>query len=141
MSLLLDTSAIIGLLERHTPELRQVIAEQTQPIHVSTITLGELSHGVEASLDPVTRQRRRTSLEAIAMSCVAVDVTSIEASIYGALSARLRSAGFGPRNVGGADRWIAATAIAGDFTLVTQDVVLADALTHVGYGSNIALCK
>jgi len=138
-ALLLDTSAIIGLLERHTPALRQAVEEQTLPIHVSAITLGELHHGVEASSDQVTRQRRRTSLEAIEMSCNPVEVTTMESSVYGVLSARLRSAGFGPRAVGAADRWISATAITRNFTLVTQDAILANALTAIGYAESLAL--
>jgi len=137
--LLLDTSAIIGLLERHTPALRQVVEEQTQSIHVSAITLGELNHGVEASSDPVTRQRRRTSLETIEMFCNPVDVTTMETSAYGILSAQLRSAGFGPRTVGAADRWISATAITRNFTLVTQDAALANALGEIGYSESLAL--
>ena len=95
-SLLLDTSAVIGLLERETPSLKRLIEEETLPIHVSVITLGELHHGVEGSSDPVTRQRRRTSLEAIKTSCVTVEVNETEASVYGDLSARLQRAGFGP---------------------------------------------
>jgi predicted nucleic acid-binding protein len=140
-ALLLDTSAVIGLLERKTPSLKRVIEEETLPIRVSVITLGELHHGVEGSPDPVTRQRRRTSLDALKMSCVTVEITEAETLVYGDLSARLRSAGFGPRRVGAADRWISATAIKRGFTLVTQDAVLADALSNLGYGDNLTLCE
>lgn len=137
--LLLDTSAVIGLLERHTPALRRAVEAQPLPIHVSAITLGELHHGVESSSDAVTLQRRRSSLETIEKSCITVDVTTLEASVYGPLSTRLRGAGFGPRSVGAADRWISSTAITQNLTLVTQDKVLADALTILGYGEIVAL--
>lgn len=84
---------------------------------VSVITIGELRAGVLAAADPVTRDRRLDTLTAaLALEPIPIDVEVVNAW------ARLRVA---LRDSGGRmalnDSWIAATAMALDVPVVTQD--------------------
>ena len=84
---------------------------------VSVITLGELRAGVLAATDPTTRERRLATLTAV----LALDPLPIDADVaeaWAGLRIRLRDAGL---HMGVNDSWIAATAIALDIPVVTQD--------------------
>lgn len=118
MGLILDTSAVIALTERHHPGVRAVIiAEAATAPSVSTTTMGELLHGVEASPDSLTRARRQSTFDACDRFSV-IDVDQAVARHYGLISAAV---GKSRAN----DRWIAATASATGLTLVTLDAELA----------------
>ncbi len=84
---------------------------------VSVITLGELRAGVLAAQDLETRDRRLATLTAVlALSPVPVD--DDVAAAWARLRVALRDSG---RRMAVNDSWIAATAIALDIPLVTQD--------------------
>ena len=121
MAVMLDTSAVIALVERKHVGIRRLLDVHGVLPNVSVMTIGELEHGVEAATDHVQRRRRAWTLQA----CDRMEVSNIDratARLYGRLSLEL------PRRVGSADRWIAAGAAVLGATLVTFDRPLAEAL-------------
>lgn len=134
-SLLLDTSAVIGLIERGSLGARAVISDHTGPLYVSAITIGELEHGVHAADTPAVERQRLSSLGAVLESCDVANVDRHVSSVYGDLTAQLRTMQVADRRVGVADRWIASTAISLGAQLVTQDRTLVDALDGTTFGS------
>lgn len=121
MGLILDTSAVIGLVERHSEAIEAVVAaDPVRPV-VSIISLGELQHGLRRAATARERRARQATLDIVA-ELIAVGLSLAAAEGFGELSARL------PRRVGVADRWIAATALTRSLTLVTEDRELAEAL-------------
>ncbi|GAA1290186.1 type II toxin-antitoxin system VapC family toxin [Pseudonocardia aurantiaca] len=107
-----DTSVFIAV-ENNRP-LR---TEPPQRLVVSMITVGELRAGVLSALDSPTRAERLRSL-AKAMEVEPLPVDDHVATAWAELRIRLRESG---RRLGANDSWIAATAIAHDLPLVTQD--------------------
>ncbi|MDE0160141.1 MAG: PIN domain-containing protein [Acidimicrobiaceae bacterium] len=84
---------------------------------VSVVTVGELRAGVLAAEDTPTRDRRLSTLEA-ALSLQPVPIDDRVASAWARLRIVLRDEGLKmPVN----DSWIAATAMALDVPVVTQD--------------------
>ena len=100
--------------------------ESGRPVHtaalpdrlaVSVITIGELRAGVLAATDTVTRDRRLETLTAaLALDPVGID-TSV-ANAWARLRVTLRDAGL---RMHVNDLWIAATALALEIPIVTQD--------------------
>ena len=115
---LADTSLYIAresgrrLVDAHIPD----------ELSVSVITIGELRAGVLAAADLATRDRRlATLLDALELDPVPVDRPVAEA--WARLRLVLRDAGLRmPVN----DSWIAATAMALEVPVVTQDDDYAD---------------
>lgn len=85
---------------------------------VSVVTVGELEAGILIARDEAVRARRVALLAAVLAEAPALPVDRHVAARYGELRA---SAGRRPGN----DLWIAATALAHDFTLITADEQLA----------------
>src|SRR3954469_9900681 len=86
-------------------------------LSVSVITIGELRAGVLGALDSVTRDRRLTTLEqALVLDPIPVDQAVARA--WARLRLALRESG---KRMGVNDSWIAATAIALDLPVLTQD--------------------
>jgi predicted nucleic acid-binding protein len=105
MGNLIDTSVLAG---------PRTVGELTAGWAVSVVTLGELEAGILIASDDTTRARRVALLAAVLAEAPALPVDRQIAARYGELRA---SAGRRPSN----DLWIAATALAHDFTLVTAD--------------------
>lgn len=105
MGILIDTSVLAGA--RNVGELSEGWA-------VSVVTVGELEAGILIALDATTRARRVALLAAVLAEAPALPIDRQVAARYGELRA---SADRQPSN----DLWIAATALARDFTLVTAD--------------------
>ncbi|MHB1516949.1 MAG: PIN domain-containing protein [Acidimicrobiales bacterium] len=109
---LADTSLFIAVeqdrpLSSHPPER----------IAVSVITVGEIRLGVLAAPDGPTRARRLETLSAVA-TLDPLPVDEGVAHAWGSLRLALRDAGMRmPIN----DSWIAATAIANDLAVASQD--------------------
>jgi len=92
--------------------------EQDVEIAVSIVTIAELELGVLAAAEPRIRAvRLQTLRDAEQLSALAVDREV--ASAFASLAAQMRAAGQG--RLGIQDAWIAATAIAHDADLLTQD--------------------
>jgi len=102
---LIDTSVLAGARD---------VGELTQGWAVSVVTVGELEAGVLIARDDAARARRVALLAAVLAEAPALPIDRHTAARYGELRA---STGRQPSN----DLWIAATALAHDFTLVTAD--------------------
>lgn len=110
---LADTSVFIAR-ESGRPILEESLPEG---LAVSVITVGELRAGVLAAVDTPTRDRRLSTLAA-ALSLQPVPVDEGVASAWARLRLILRDQELSmPVN----DSWIAATAMALDVPVVTQD--------------------
>lgn len=105
MGSLIDTSVLAG-----APKFGEFIEDWA----VSVVTVGELEAGVLIASDEVTRARRVALLAAVLAEAPALPIDRHIAARYGELRARVARQ---PSN----DLWIAATALAHDFTLVTAD--------------------
>ena len=105
MGSLIDTSVLAGA---------RSVEGLTEGWAVSVVTVGELEAGVLIAEDETTRARRVALLAAVLAEAPALPVDRHVAARYGELRA---SAGRRPSN----DLWIAATALAHDFTLITAD--------------------
>ena len=110
---LADTSIFIAR-EAERPILEDSLPEA---LAVSVITIGELRAGVLAATDTPTRDRRLSTLEA-ALSLQPLPIDDRVAAAWARLRIALRDQGLKmPVN----DSWIAATAMALDVPVVTQD--------------------
>ena len=110
---LADTSILIAH-ESGRPLRTDVLPDR---LAVSVITIGELRAGVLAARDLATRDLRLATLTA----ALAFDPVPVDEDVAGAwalLRVALRDLG---RRMAVNDSWIAATAIALDIPLVTQD--------------------
>lgn len=110
---LADTSVFIA---RET--LRPIsIEDLPERLAVSAITIGELRAGVLAAPDVDIADRRLDTLQA-ARALDPIPVDEAVAAAWARLRVSLRDRG---RRLGVNDSWIAATALAHDLALVTQD--------------------
>jgi predicted nucleic acid-binding protein len=89
-----------------------------EPWVVSIVTVGELEAGVLLAGDGTVRAQRLRRLTAVLAETEIVPIERAVAARYGELRA---ATGRQPAN----DLWIAATALAHDFTLITADERLA----------------
>lgn len=87
-------------------------------IAISIITIAELEMGVLAAAEPAIRAARLQTLRDADQLC-ALPVDRAVASAFASLAIQMRAAGQG--RLGVQDAWIAATAIAHDADLLTQD--------------------
>jgi len=92
--------------------------ERDVEIAVSIVTIAQLELGVLAAAEPRSRAARLQTLrDAEQLSALPVDHKV--ASAFASLAVQMRAAGHG--RLGIQDAWIAATAIAHDADLLTQD--------------------
>ncbi len=108
MTALIDTSVLVGTV---APTL-------DEPWVVSVVSVGELEAGVLLASDATVRARRLRRLTAVLAETLIIPIEGATAARYGELRA---TSGRQPAN----DLWIAATALAHDFTLITADERLA----------------
>jgi predicted nucleic acid-binding protein len=109
---LADTSLFIAVEQD-----RPLSSRPPDRVAVSVITVGELRLGVLAALDGPTRARRLETLSAVA----ALDPLPVDervAHAWATLRLALRDAG---KRMPINDSWIAATAIANDLSVASQD--------------------
>lgn len=119
---LLDTSIFVAR-ESGRP-LRAVDVDE---VAVSIITIGELRWGVLAATDETTRSTRLDTLQS-ALGLEPAPLDDRVAAAWALLRQRLRTAGLKlPVN----DSWIAATAIAHRWHLLTQDDGFPDAIPEL----------
>lgn len=109
---LLDTSVFIARESGRPLDLDRLPEESA----VSTVTVGELRWGVLMAGDDQTRSRRLDTLS-VAQRLEAVPVDERVAAAWALLRQRLKSAG---RKMEINDSWIAATAIAYEWPVITQ---------------------
>jgi predicted nucleic acid-binding protein len=110
---LLDTSVFIAL-ESARPIHSELLPEESA---ISSITVGELQAGVLAASDTDVRARRLATLEALSdIEVLTVDETV--AASWALLRVHLAESG---RRLNVNDLWIAATALAHQIPVITQD--------------------
>ncbi len=151
MGVILDTSAVIGLIELDAvrpaivASVRQVGGDKRPAIHV--VTLGELAAGVHraveqfgsGSVEAKARQRTldvATWREAGGSSRPRLSTFDIDAATWGCYGEVSGPMG---RRVSNNDKWIVAAAIVNKRVLVTQDETLAD--RAAGVGVEVALVR
>jgi predicted nucleic acid-binding protein len=110
---LADTSIFIA--EESGRLLRD--GDMPDEIAVSVVTVGELRAGVLAATEVLTRDRRLGTLT-VALSLEPLPIDDLVASAWARLRVLLREAG---RRMPVNDSWIAATALAADLPILTQD--------------------
>jgi predicted nucleic acid-binding protein len=108
LTALIDTSVLVT-----SPALTL-----NEPWVVSIVSVGELEAGVLLAGDGTVRAQRLRRLTAVLAETEIVPIERAVAARYGELRA---ATGRQPAN----DMWIAATALAHDFTLITADERLA----------------
>lgn len=108
----LDTSVLIAR-EQNRP-----LRAHPDEAAISVITLAELQLGIVLSVDTVERARRLRTLATVEREFHALPVDERVASIFAELVGAARRAGRRPRPM---DALIAATAVAHDVPLYTQD--------------------
>jgi len=109
---LIDTSVLIGMENR-----RFDLAALPRSAFVSVVTVAELRLGVLAASSLEARTRRLATLR-LAESLEPLPIDDAVADAWATLVARLRTAG---RKAPVNDSWIAATAIARQLPVATQD--------------------
>ena len=119
MRVLLETTTISDILDREPNTIRKVNAlRSTDTVAVSAVSYGEIWFGLET----MQAGRRRWELEQQARTLFSVFslelVTQGVADAYVQIKAELQRKGM---MIPEADLWIAATALAGNYTLVTRD--------------------
>jgi len=108
LTALIDTSVLVNSA---APTL-------AEPWVVSVVSVGELEAGVLLATDSAARAQRLRRLTAVLAETLIIPIERAVAARYGELRA---ATGRQPAN----DLWIAATALAHDFTLITADERLA----------------
>ena len=117
MTYLLDTNICIYALKNRPPEvLERLRALDPDTVAISVITVLELCHGAEGSVDPALAHQRLDRF----LSPLRVILFDEEAARVGArIRADLQRRG---TPIGDLDMLIAATALARDMTLVTNNL-------------------
>jgi len=119
MRYLLDTNVVSYFLRDASASLSQrILDSRPQDLAISTISAGELRFG----LSKLTPSKRANSL-ALRMNhlfnSLSIEPLPVEAAMhYGVIRQQLEALG---QPIGGNDLWIAAHALAQDFTLVSNN--------------------
>jgi len=117
VGVILDTCVWVAIASGTLARENVIARAGDAPVFTSVISLGELSFGVHACLDPAERARRAAVLRQIELRPT-LDVTAQTAAAYGLLCASVKAAGRSPRPRMN-DLWIAAQAIENGHTLMT----------------------
>ncbi len=127
MMVVLDTSAVIHLVERKHSALVDELRKSKEAPSISAVTLGELAVGW-ATL-PADSPRRRTYYAARRLRIVPITIDNLVSEPTGLIASFgvCRMAG-----IKGNDAWIAATAHLSAATLITYDTMLASRFATVG---------
>jgi tRNA(fMet)-specific endonuclease VapC len=112
---LLDTNICIFVMTGRGAALAARFEAEAAHLCISSVTLAELSYGVEKS---AARTRNRQALEAFVARLEVLDFGSAAAEAYGPLRAGLEKSG---RLIGPYDLMIAAHALSLNMTIVTNN--------------------
>ena len=115
-----DTSAVIGLAERQSPALIEIVKALGQPLTRSITVYGELRHGAAVADRPGRPDRQRTLARYEQLSAWSEFEVSLDAvgQAYGDVSAIATESGVA---LGMNDRWIIAECVTQRARLVTGD--------------------
>jgi predicted nucleic acid-binding protein len=115
--MILDSCVWIALAAGRVDHRAIITTAGDTPIFTSVISLGELSFGVEACVDPAERAVRAAYLRQVE-SRPNLEVSKHTASAFGVLAAAVKQSGRSPRPRYN-DLWIAAQAIEHGYALLT----------------------
>ncbi|GHT86584.1 ribonuclease VapC [Betaproteobacteria bacterium] len=115
LSYLLDTNMVIYVVKRRPPEVREVFNSYHGRMAISSITLGELLHGVEKSSDPARNFR---AVQDFTSRLQVLPYDEAGAAHYGQIRATLERQG---QIIGVNDLHIAGHARSRGLTLVTNN--------------------
>jgi predicted nucleic acid-binding protein len=115
---ILDTSVLIA-----REQSRPVERPLPNDVAISVVSIAELEVGILVARDADTRARRLRTLTGVRTLAAALPIDERTASAYAQLAANVLSAGRKPRIH---DTWIAATALANDAEIWTQDTDFSD---------------
>lgn len=135
MGVVLDTSAVIGWLERKNQRIVSAINELGEVPCVHVVTLGELHEGVarvRGGPGDIQRSRAATLRFVIDELDVARSPDGREAEVFGLVSARIG------RRLSHNDRWILSRCVLDAHHLITEDDDLADAAESVALAEALA---
>ena len=119
MRYLLDTNIVSYFLrDASTPLSQRILASRPQDLAISTISAGELRFGL-SKLAPSKRANSLALRLNHLFNGISIEPLPVEAAMhYGEIREQLETMG---QPIGGNDLWIAAHALAQDFTLVTNN--------------------
>ena len=117
---LLDTNTVSYFLRNHSPTLSsRLLGMAPEALAISVITAGELRFGVK-KLGPGQRATALAQrLEQILESFATLPLPANAGELYAATRAHLEAQG---TPIGGNDLWIAAHALAGGMTVITNNL-------------------
>lgn len=118
MGVIIDTSVVLGWLERKTPATVVVVSELSTPPMVHLVSLGELHEGVVRSLlgGAIDRTLRRLTCDFASTHLKRPDPGSeMNVECFGWVSATTS------RKLSHNDKWIVAASIVGGHRLLTED--------------------
>ncbi len=118
MGRLIDSDVLIRL-ERHERPLDLVLGAGDEPVGVAAITVSELLVGIHRADSLRRRRQRALSVEAVINAVQVLPLDIAVARVHADLWAKLSAAG---ASIGAHDLIIAATAVAYDFDLFTDNV-------------------
>ncbi len=112
---LLDTNAVIGVIEEDPEALEIIDTARSEPLLISVTVLGELYFGARKS----TRVEENTHrMETFALDAIVLPCDEDTARLYGEIKDALRRKG---RPIPENDIWIAAVALQHDLVLASRD--------------------
>lgn len=116
MALLIDTDVLIDLVRGVDSEALELLMGEEERA-VSVVTMSELLHGVHRATE-AQRHGRRAAVEHLLAETQAIPITEPVARVHAEIWSGLAGRGelLGPH-----DLWIAATAMAHGFGVVTRD--------------------
>jgi tRNA(fMet)-specific endonuclease VapC len=120
MGILIDASILIGW-ERGGVDLASHISlrDEGDSVYLSAITVSELLHGVHRAADPARRARRTVFVEGVIDRLPLLNIDLPTARAHAELWSALAAEG---KLIGAHDRWLAATCLAHDLTLITTNL-------------------
>jgi tRNA(fMet)-specific endonuclease VapC len=119
VGILIDSSVLIAH-ERLAGQVDALVAASPdEEFFISAITASELLHGVHRAANARVRAKRSAFVESVLANFPLLPIDAAIARIHAQLWAELAATG---TLIVAHDRWIAATAVAHDLTLVTLDV-------------------
>lgn len=113
---LLDTNILIAALKGHPAVRARLEATPLAALRLSAVVLGELESGAEKS---AYAQRNRERLAELTRRLPLLGIDAETAKAYGQIRSHLERRG---TPIGANDLWIAAQALSGGATLVTDNV-------------------
>ena len=119
MAILIDSSVLISL-ERGAGDLSSLVrGREDEEVFISVITASELLHGVHRARSAKTRARRLAFVEGVLAALPVLDIDVATARSHAQLWSDLEQKG---KMIGPHDSWLAATCLARDFTLLTENL-------------------